>query len=228
MFRSFDLFSRVLRGPDEPAGGGSPGGSSAPAAPAAPASPAAPAPAGSPPAPAPGAAPAAQPGAAAPALVPADPLATVPPDPAGYDAHVKAPEGVELDQEVFGQFKQFALENKMTPAQVNSLLQWRAQENAQLMEQHSTRVAEWAHQAETDPEIGGAKFEQNLASARRGLDAVGSPALKQIIGDSGYGNHPEFLRMFAKIGALVGEGQQQPGGAPAVGEKTAASVLYGG
>lgn len=63
----------------------------------------------------------------------------------------------------------------------------------------------WQEACRTDPEFGGAQFDANLAVAKRGYNMFASDELKSILEQTGYGNHPEVLRLFHKIGQLTGE-----------------------
>lgn len=71
----------------------------------------------------------------------------------------------------------------------------------------------WAEASRTDPEFGGAQFDANLAVAKKGYDIFATDELKGILEQTGYGNHPEVLRLFHKIGKLIGEDKVVGGGA---------------
>lgn len=58
----------------------------------------------------------------------------------------------------------------------------------------------WATEAKADKEIGGDKLPENLASAKRFMDAHGNPALTELLNVTGLGNHPEIIRAFSKAG----------------------------
>ena len=65
------------------------------------------------------------------------------------------------------------------------------------LERHSK---EWAQAAQNDPEFGGVNFNQNVGIAKKAYDAYATPELKKMMAASGLGNHPEFIRMFWRIG----------------------------
>ena len=97
-----------------------------------------------------------------------------------------------------------------------------------LLEQHKTKVGEWVQQAKADKEIGGAGFSANAEMSRRVVEKFATPEFVQMLNDSGYGNHPELVRVFARIGRAIGEDQpggSNPGGKPS--KKSAEDVLYG-
>jgi hypothetical protein len=63
----------------------------------------------------------------------------------------------------------------------------------------------WANEAKADKELGGEKFDENLAVAKGALKAFGTPELTQLLNESGLGNHPEVLRMFYRAGKAISE-----------------------
>lgn len=71
----------------------------------------------------------------------------------------------------------------------------------------------WQEACRTDPEFGGAQFDANLAVAKRGYNMFASDELKSLLEQTGYGNHPEVLRVFHKIGKMMGEDNIVGGGA---------------
>lgn len=58
-----------------------------------------------------------------------------------------------------------------------------------------------------DPEIGGEKLNANVELARKAMGRFGTPAFRQLLDDTGFGDHPEFFRMMVKIGAAMGEAE---------------------
>jgi hypothetical protein len=71
--------------------------------------------------------------------------------------------------------------------------------------------------AKADPEVGGAKFDSSLTDARRGRDALfppgskGAELIRGLLDLTGYGNHVEIIRAFAKAGRTARE-DRAPGG----------------
>lgn len=229
------LLTSVLRSAGaEPGGGGGAAPAPAPApAPAGGTPPAAPAPAPAPGAaggaapqsPAPGAPPVADPGAQDPNKT-AGPQSVVPENPADYKFEL--PPGMIVDEKGLEAFRPLAKELGLTQEAAQKIVALQAQTVQRGLEQHAAMVSGWAREAETDKEIGGPQFQQNVAIAQRGLNAVGSPALTEFLRDTGLGNHPELIRAFAKIGRLVGEGHQFPSKSAGSEGRSHAAVLYGG
>lgn len=97
------------------------------------------------------------------------------------------------------------------PAEAASTFLQRAANYQQIL--HDKTVEAWAEASRNDPELGGAQFDANLAVAKRGCNMFASDELKSILEQTGYGNHPEVLRLFHKIGKLTGEDNIVGGGA---------------
>ncbi len=89
-------------------------------------------------------------------------------------------------------------------------------------------VASWLSDAENDKEIGGAEFKKNGELAKRVVDRFATPEFKSIMNDKTYpfGNHPEVIRIFSRIGKLMGEDMLTTGNAAGEGEKDMAEVFY--
>lgn len=150
------------------------------------------------------------------------------------------PEGYELDGDVAGEFRDFAKEANLPQdkAQAAVDLAVKLQEKTRqagetLFEQndgvisHPQYVEKWIERAKADPEIGGDKLGDTLATAKRALAAYGSPALTELLNKTGFGNHPEFIRAFAKAGKGVSEDSVVTGGGTvATPHRTLAQKIY--
>lgn len=113
-------------------------------------------------------------------------------------ADFKLPEGVALDPVVMGEFS--------VVAKKHNLSQEAAQEIAEIGAKMSVKTkgdldaalakqrSDWVEAAKSDKEIGGEKFDENIAQAKAVFDAFGTPALGSFLIESGMGNHPELLR----------------------------------
>jgi len=66
----------------------------------------------------------------------------------------------------------------------------------------------WYEAFVADPEIGGAQRAQTEHLAAKGLDALGfvqGHPFRQALNDSGFGNHPDMIRAFRRLGEMVSE-----------------------
>ena len=146
------------------------------------------------------------------------------------DYALRQPEGASYDPEVFTSYGSIARELGLPADKAQTLLDkltpvMQAREQARLAEV----MQEFSQATQADPEFGGEKFAQNRQVIARGIQALGvTPALKDILNRTGWGNHPEFVRVFYRAGLLVGDdnvvGTQSPGSSPA--EKHPATLLY--
>lgn len=148
--------------------------------------------------------------------------------PEKYD--FKLDEGSLLDAAYVEQFSQFAKEKKLTQDQAQEFLQREAQalnSFVQKQQQEFEKVqAEWVNQIKTDPEIGGDKFNQSIELAHRALKEFASDSFLKELETTGYGNHPELVRVFAKIGNLIKEDKMISPSA-AGGTRSIEEIFYG-
>jgi len=205
------LLGRVYMN-EAPADGGQGGGALAPAA--APAADAPPAPADgsllTPPAP-----------AAAPA-----PDATKTPEQIQQDADAAAklkaetsapeayedftlPEGMEMDADVLGEFKNLAKELNIPQAKAQQLIDFQTQLANKQAEQYQAAAAkqaqDWAASIKSDPELGGENYDKSVASAIKVIQSFGDPALTELLNTSGLGNHPALFKFCHRISAAISE-----------------------
>lgn len=149
-----------------------------------------------------------------------------------------APEGFTLDAEAIELaspvFKELNLNNeqanKLMP--VAAAFAERIQQQGQqaiLTEVQAQRKA-WAEEAQADPDIGGAKWDETMSLSAKALDALGYPKgspFRSFLTDSGLGNHPEMIRAMRKIGAVVSEdGDFVRADAGAQAKKSREEILY--
>lgn len=124
----------------------------------------------------------------------------------------KAAEGAELDPTVIEQFSTVARELDLTQDKAQLLLDKMGPVIASRQaEQIQAIQTQWANEARTDKEFGGDKLNENLATAKKALEAFGSPELRTLLNDSGLGNHPEFIRLLYRAGSKISEDQLVPG-----------------
>lgn len=139
------------------------------------------------------------------------------PAPAAADAApepftLAAPEGMDQFQ---GDFDKFATDMdswlKANPtATPQQALAEAAQRQAKAItdgqaaaiQSRNTQIEGWETSLKNDPEFGGEKFEANIAAYHKGIDALGTPELRQILEETGLGSHPEIVRAFTKAAQL--------------------------
>lgn len=137
--------------------------------------------------------------------------------PAGVpEAYELALEGFEIDAELAGEAEPVFRELGLTNAQANALLPLvpKVMERAQnaavqaMLYAGAQQRKAWLDAFNADPEIGGAQADETKHLAAKGLDALGYTAdhpFRKALTESGFGNHPDMIRMARRMGEMLGE-----------------------
>lgn len=175
--------------------------------------------------------------APAPSILGADPAAPAnPATPAALPEkyEFKAPEGQTLDNLQLDAYSPLFKELGLTQAQAQKLVDkqfelapklaegWQKQIGDQIAQETAT----WAKASREDKEFGGTNFDANAKIANKALAAFGSPELRSLLVESGYANHPAFVRLFWNIGQKLAESTPPAGGTPPGTKTTPERVLY--
>lgn len=141
----------------------------------------------------------------------------------------KAPEGVELNPALLGEFEGLARELNMPQNEAQAIVERmtpkiQARMQAQQVEIMAQARADWLQQIESDAEIGGAAKQASQASAAKALHQFGTPELRVLLKDSGLEAHPEVVRFFSRAGKAISEDSFVSGRPPT---KSTAQALYG-
>jgi hypothetical protein len=145
---------------------------------------------------------------------PADPEAPAHVIPEAYE--LTAPEGLTIDADLLAEatpiFKEAGLSNDQAQAilpAAKSLMEKTQQATIQTMIDGGNQQRKaWLEAAKADEQIGGNKWDASLGSAAKALDALGHPEgseFRTALNETGFGNHPEMIRIFARLGQRVGE-----------------------
>ena len=76
---------------------------------------------------------------------------------------------------------------------------------ARQAEQVEKARVEWAEDSKSDEEFGGETFNANIEVAKTALNAFGTEPFKQLLSESGLGNHPEVIRFMYRAGKAISE-----------------------
>lgn len=118
----------------------------------------------------------------------------------------KAPEGQEFDPSVISAFSEVAKELNLSQENAQKLLDRMSPViDARQQAAVETLRTQWADEAKGDQEFGGEKLDASLGVAKKALDQFGSAPLKQMLKETGLGNHPEVIRLFVKVGQAISE-----------------------
>lgn len=142
------------------------------------------------------------------------------------ELELKAPEGVVFDEARLTEFKTIAKELKLDQPTAQRLADWEAKRLQGQADAHVAMVKGWLDEVKADKDLGGAKFDESVATARKAID-LGPPELKALLNETGLGNHPVIVRWAHTIGKKLSEDTIEKGATGGAGVKSAAEVLYG-
>ena len=145
-------------------------------------------------------------------------------------ADFTVPDGVDINQPLLDLakpiFKKHGLSQIAVQEIVDAVSTQNQADSQASSDSYNQTVKDWVDEAKSDTEIGGDNFDANVGLAKRAIDKFGTPKLIVVMNQTGLGNHPEFIRLFTRVGKLIKE--DDPGGdtTPAVTDKTPAEILY--
>lgn len=147
-------------------------------------------------------------------------------------ADFTAPEGVTLDADVTGEFKDFAKQLNLPQETAQQVVDMGAKlvqrVEAKRAEAVAQELASWAQASRTDKEFGGEALDANLAVAKAALTQFGSPELKEMLDNTGLGSHPEVIRLLHRVGKAVSEDNIVGGKPGATAAASMAQRMYPG
>ena len=118
----------------------------------------------------------------------------------------KAPDGQAYDSDFAKVYADVAKELDLSQKDAQKMLDRLA---TTVNERHTSQAEAvkqgWLDQSSSDKEFGGEKLDANLAVAKTALDKFGTPELKQLMNQTGLGNHPELIRFFYRAGKAISE-----------------------
>ena len=186
-----------------------------------------------------------QPGAAAEAAKPAEagakpaeevakPAEQAKPEGAPEKYEFKAPDGKQYDAAVLEPFSEAAKAANLTQDAAQKILETMAPKLAEHQQAQVEAVQSgWLEASKTDKEFGGDRLQENLAVAKRALDTFAPKnadgtvsGFRQLLDDTGLGNHPEVIRMLVKIGKAISEDGFVAGSPKTSDAGGTAAILY--
>lgn len=85
----------------------------------------------------------------------------------------------------------------------------------------------WIGEFQADKDFGGDKFDASVADAQRALATFDkSGTVSKMLAETGYGNNPDVLRIFARVGRALGEDQLAGNGGGGAEQKPLEDRLY--
>ena len=143
---------------------------------------------------------------------------------------LKLPKGSLLDASAIEKTVAFAKEQGLSPKHAQALLD----RESNLLSAHADGQQKafkelssaWMEQSKTDKEFGGEEFPKNAELAKRVVSRFGSDELKKGLDATGFGNHPDLVRMLVRIGKAMSEDQLVMPGSKTAATKELADVFY--
>lgn len=134
-------------------------------------------------------------------------------------ADIKLPEGAQVDEPTMNEFLGFINDPKMTKSELaQKLVDLQLKSTNEAFERASqhweTTMANWQEEVRNDPEIGGAKFDQSVATANKVIQQHGSPELAELCAQTGIGNNKHFVKFLTAIAPKLTEPAPVQAGAP--------------
>lgn len=154
-----------------------------------------------------------------------------------------APEGVVLDPEMLAEFAPMAKELNLSQEKAQKLVDLGSKMIQKQMDgifaAHEQRKEALLVAAKADPEIGEdvklwnpddpESASKSIALRAFNSIAATTPAIKAMVDETGIGNHPEFIRVFYRIGKNMREDTfVNPGGGDGSADKGVAKTLWPG
>lgn len=141
------------------------------------------------------------------------------------------PEGSLLDPSEVERISAYAKEKGLSNEAAQELLNGKHEAVKAFDETQVKAVNEirekWVSDGEKDPEIGGVNYKKNIELASRVVKRFGSEKLFQALEETSFGQHPEWIRVFARIGAVMSEDQLVHSKTQEAGnKKSSAEILF--
>lgn len=147
--------------------------------------------------------------------------------PAEY-ADFTVPEGQTLTPEVKAMITDAAKNLDLTQEQAQKLVELDIKRTQEMNQRVADQGTQWLNELPSDKEFGGEKLSENLAVAKKAMEAFGTPELKQLLETSRLGNHPEVIRVFYRAGKAISQDSRfvSGGSGSQPAKADAASALY--
>ncbi len=117
-----------------------------------------------------------------------------------------APEGYPINEAGLKGLNDLCKSAKLTKEQGEAVLAHMAGNYAAFTEQQQAQGKAWIEEFKADKDFGGDKFDVSVAEAQKALatfDEGGT--VSKMLQETGYGNNPAVLKIFARVGRALGE-----------------------
>lgn len=137
-----------------------------------------------------------------------------------------APDGYPINDAGLKGLNELCKSAKLTKEQGEAVLQHMAGNYAAFQEQQQAQGKAWIEELKADKDFGGDKFDVSVAEAQKALatfDEGGT--VSKMLQETGYGNNPAVLKIFARVGRALGE-DKLPGMSGGAQEKPLEERFY--
>lgn len=125
--------------------------------------------------------------------------------PESYESFT-VPDGADLDSAVVTSFGEAAKAANLSQAAAQAMFdKLSVGINAAATGRITQLRQQWGEQLRSDPELGGSKLSENLATARKAYDAFASPELRKLLKATGLESNPEIVRVFHRAGRAISD-----------------------
>jgi hypothetical protein len=134
-----------------------------------------------------------------------------------------------IDQDLLKEATEIFSKSKLSVEQAQKLVQLQEKFVEKSNATYYEQVDNWIKEAKKDPEFGGKDYEKNMAAVNKAFKTYGSDALGKFLDDYRFGDHPEVIRMFYRIGQTLTEDSKAGAGIgkkPSSDGKTLAERMY--
>lgn len=157
------------------------------------------------------------------------------PEPIKYD-FTSAFEGGVVDENIANEFSKLLNGVGATQEQAVEMAKFGSKYGTDLVtayeeQRQQAEMKQYAAYAEHTKEVLGAKFDETVAQASVGVEAVEKeiPNIREILSQNGLGNRVEVIKLFAQIANMAGEDNNSNSGKAGntvISEEERAKVLY--
>lgn len=120
-------------------------------------------------------------------------------------------EGYTLDAADAGVLKELGQQFKMPQEALQKLVDLKVSMDQRQQQAYQAQVGEWANQAKADKEYGGEKLQQSLSTAKAAFALPRGDKVRNLLNETGLGNHPDIIGFFAEVGKMMGNDQMVTG-----------------
>lgn len=117
-----------------------------------------------------------------------------------------APDGYPINDAGLKGLNDLCKTAKLTKEQGEAVMQYMAGNYSTWQEQQQAQGKAWIEEFKADKDFGGDKFDSSVAEAQKALATFDeSGDVRAMLAETGYGNNPAVLRIFARVGRALGE-----------------------